>query len=195
MGSVLLVPLTFGVVGCVGNFKEAVRDQAATDFQCNKTEIQLADSKPSAQPTAYLATGCGKEQAYEGGCDFRGCVVEEVPSAEEQQRLADARANQSSAPTADAPSSQGPAAGPQRVSVSIYNACPDTVKLFEGDDPKFGSGRTSSLSHNQTQSFSLKAGDQVWLLDSDGNGVSSLSASPSMARVEVNDSCSGFRPR
>jgi len=183
------------LVGCFGDFKAAVRTRAAQDFQCQASEVELSDTKPYAQPTAYLAKGCGHEQGYEGGCDFGGCLVNKVPTPQEQQRgrdAAEARRAESSPASGEAP---GAGSGNQSLSVEVYNACPDTVKLFQGHDPKFGSGRSGSLSHNQSQRFTLGPGDELWLLDEKGDGISSLSASPSMSRVEINSSCSGFRPR
>lgn len=85
-------------------------------------------------------------------------------------------------------------AAPAVVSIDLHNDCPHDVKLFLGQDPKFGSGTHTSLESNSTESFSLKPGDMIWIEDDSENGISSMSASPGQTNMRVLPSCSGFGP-
>jgi hypothetical protein len=78
------------------------------------------------------------------------------------------------------------------VSVSLRNTCRQTVKLFLGDKPKFGSGTNTSISGNTVTSYSMKEGDMIWIVDDSGNGLSSMSISQASRNVEILESCSGF---
>jgi hypothetical protein len=84
-------------------------------------------------------------------------------------------------------------AGP--VSVTIRSACSQTVKVFYGDKPKFGSGTYSTISSNSVQSHSFREGDQFWIVDDSENGVSSASISSGTRELEINSSCSGISAR
>ncbi len=90
--------------------------------------------------------------------------------------------------------SEAPAA-PKRASFTLHNARPKTVKLFYGKTPKYGSGRTSSLSANTRQSETMNDGEMIWILDESGNGVSSFSASASVREVEITSNCVSFQAR
>ena len=59
------------------------------------------------------------------------------------------------APVASAP------AAPQVVSVTLHNDCSNTVKLFLGEKPKFGSGTNTSLGSNTTTSYQMKPSDMI----------------------------------
>lgn len=63
---------------------------------------------------------------------------------------------------------------PQTVSVDLKNECRETVRLFYGDKPKFGSGTYSTLSSNTRTSKSMQAGDMIWLVDESDNGIGSV---------------------
>jgi hypothetical protein len=93
------------------------------------------------------------------------------------------------APTVAAP----PAAGP--VSVTIRSQCGKTVRVFYGDKPKFGSGTTSTISSNSSQSHSFKPGDQMWIVDDHDNGVSNATVSPTTRELEIGASCTGIVTR
>jgi hypothetical protein len=88
-------------------------------------------------------------------------------------------------------SSSGSSAGP--VSVTLRNSCSSGVKLFYGDNPEFGSGRTDSLSGNSRTSKQLQAGQKVWLVDDRKQGIASATVSSSTREVEV--TCSGINLR
>jgi hypothetical protein len=82
-----------------------------------------------------------------------------------------------------------------RVSFTLRNKCGQTVKLFFGDKPKFGSGTSSTLNSNTSRNESMSAGDMIWIVDDSGNGVSSFTASPGVRDVEIGPGCSGFSAR
>lgn len=100
----------------------------------------------------------------------------------------------SSEPPASAAQSE-PAAAPTTVSVTLINGCPNTVKLFFGDKPKFGSGKYDSLSSNTRLNQTFRPGDQLWIVDDGQNGISSVKIEAGMREVQVTSSCDAFRTR
>jgi len=84
--------------------------------------------------------------------------------------------------------------GPQIDSVSLHNDCPQQVKLFLGEKPKWGSGTSTSIGVNTTQSFTLNPGDKIWIVDANDEGVSSYSGQPGMHSVKITSSCNQFAP-
>lgn len=84
---------------------------------------------------------------------------------------------------------------PKPVSVTLRNTCSETVKIFFGDKPKFGSGRYSSLSSNSSTSHSFMPGDMFWIVDESQNGVSSVTIAESTRTVEVQSGCTGLSAR
>ena len=92
-------------------------------------------------------------------------------------------------PTSNAPSA------PQVVSVTLHNDCSNTVKLFLGEKPKFGSGTNTSLGSNTTTSYQMKPGDMIWITDDSENGLSSTSiGGGSSQSIRIMPSCTGFGP-
>jgi hypothetical protein len=93
-----------------------------------------------------------------------------------------------------APSSEAAAPEPVRpVSVTIRNTCSETVKLFFGDKPKFGSGRYSSIGSNTSTSHSFMPGDMLWIVDDSQEGLSSVTVAEGMRSIEVQGSCTDLR--
>jgi hypothetical protein len=86
-------------------------------------------------------------------------------------------------------------AGPVVVSVTIRSACSQTVRVFYGDKPKFGSGTYSSISSNSVQSKSFQAGDMVWIVDGSDNGVASVTVTDRTREIEVSPSCDSLHER
>lgn len=76
------------------------------------------------------------------------------------------------------------------VSVTIRSRCGNTVHVFYGDKPKYGSGTSSTISSNSVQSHSFRVGDQMWIVDDHENGVSNVQISSSMRELEL--SCTGI---
>ena len=99
------------------------------------------------------------------------------------------RSSSSSSSSSGGSSSQGP------VSVTIRSSCSKTVAVFYGDKPKYGSGTTSSVSTNSVSSHSFRVGDMFWVLDDGGNGVDSVTISPSTRNLEIDGSCTRISGR
>lgn len=123
-------------------------------------------------------------------------LAELARQREEARRQAQAEADAAAAAAAAAaPSSSGgsASAGSSRVTVNLYNNCPNTVKLFFGDNPGFSSGTSTSLSANTSTNYYMDAGDLMWITEG-GKGVSSYSASSNVS-LQITSSCTGFAPR
>jgi len=99
-----------------------------------------------------------------------------------------ARSDQERAARAGASSGGG---GGSTYSLRLHNSCSRTVKLFFGDNPKFGSGTRTSLGSNSTSSYSGGAPKTVWLVDDRDQGISSFVASGSQS-MQITSSCAGF---
>jgi hypothetical protein len=114
--------------------------------------------------------------------------AEAEAAAERAAAAASAAASSSSSSGGGAPAGGGP------VSVRLYNACSETVKLFFGDDPRFGSGTSSQISPNTSTSYSMREGAMIWIVI-DGQPAASYSASPGNRDIQITRSCGGFAPR
>ena len=139
---------------------------------------------------------------------FGGCVIPAAssggggyPASNGGGGYASAPASSSeSAPPPGTSSSSGNAASapaaPQVVSVTLHNDCPNTVKLFLGEKPKFGSGTNTTLGSNTTTSYQMKPGDMIWITDDSENGVSSTSigGGGTFQSIRIMPSCTGFGP-
>ncbi len=90
---------------------------------------------------------------------------------------------------APAPAPPGP------VSVTLRNTCPQTVRLFFGDKPKFGSGRYTTMSSNSVTSYQMQPGDMIWIVDGSDNGISSTSVSEASRNIEITQGCTGMTVR
>ncbi|MCB9760221.1 MAG: hypothetical protein H6739_10335 [Alphaproteobacteria bacterium] len=121
--------------------------------------------------------------------------------AAERQAAADARAASFSTPTTSSPSSSSSSSSsstsstPSTVSVRLKNGCSETVRLFFGDKPKYGSGRYTTLGANNITSESMRPGDMIWIVDSSDNGISSVTVGPGASDVEITSGCAGFTSR
>ena len=82
--------------------------------------------------------------------------------------------------------------GPQIDSVSLHNDCPSTVKLFLGQKPKWGSGTSTTIGSNVTQSFTLKQGDAIWIVDGSDEGIGKYTGQTGMHSVKITASCMQF---
>lgn len=131
-------------------------------------------------PAASSGNGGGGYPANNGGGGYSS-----APSSSESAPPPGSTASASSAP-----------AGPQVVSVTLHNDCPNTVKLFLGEKPKFGSGTNTSLGSNTTTSYQMKPGDMIWITDESENGLSSTSigGSGGSQSIRIMASCTGFGP-
>ena len=109
---------------------------------------------------------------------------------------APASSSESAPPPGSSSSSSSAPAAPQVISVSLHNDCPNTVKLFLGEKPKFGSGTNTSLGSNTTTSYQMKPGDMIWITDDSENGLSSTSigGGNTFQSIRIMPSCTGFGP-
>lgn len=109
---------------------------------------------------------------------------------------APASSSESAPPPGTSTSASSAPAAPQVISVSLHNDCPNTVKLFLGEKPKFGSGTNTSLGSNTTTSYQMKPGDMIWITDDSENGVSSTSigGGGTFQSIRIMPSCTGFGP-
>jgi hypothetical protein len=105
--------------------------------------------------------------------------------AENDRRREEERASRSS--SSGSSSSSGGSQGP--VSVTIRSQCRQTVPVFYGSKPKFGSGTQSSVSYNSVSSKSFRVGDMMWVTDASGNGLSSVTVGPGTRNIEIDSSC------
>jgi hypothetical protein len=132
-------------------------------------------------------------------------------AAERQRRMDEARAaerererarerereheRQMASRQANTSRSSRPQATSSHFSMSLKNECRQTVKLFIGDKPKYGSGTSTSVSSNSINSYSGMGPKTYWIVDSSGNGLSSYTASPGSNSVRILPSCTGFARR
>jgi hypothetical protein len=77
------------------------------------------------------------------------------------------------------------------VTIDIHNDCTDSVPLFLGDKPKFGSGTKTSVSSNSTTSFPRNSDGTltVWIIDDQENGLASVHVTKRMKKIEIGRSC------
>lgn len=145
-------------------------------FTRDISEKELAERKADAERQAEESRRFAEEQRRK----------EEERRREREARREQERNNRGSSSSRSTPS------GPKMVSVSIKNECRQTVKLFYGKKPKFGSGTYSSLGSNTRTSKSMKEGDMIWLVDDKQNGIGAVSISSATRNVEILRSCSGI---
>lgn len=110
----------------------------------------------------------------------------EMRKQEEANRAAEAQSPPAGGGNADKPSGPGP------VSFSMRNSCRETVHLFYGQTPKFGSGHTDQMSGNSVHSESQQPGTMIWIVDDSENGVASFSVSAGIHELEIGPSCTSF---
>lgn len=75
--------------------------------------------------------------------------------------------------------------------VELHNDCTDSVPIFIGDKPRFGSGTKVALSADSTTSIP-RNGDgtvTIWLIDPNDNGLASVHVTKRMKKVEIGRSC------
>jgi hypothetical protein len=99
------------------------------------------------------------------------------------------------APTGEGASESSTPSAPSTVSVTIKNSCGETVKVFFGDKPKFGSGTYSSASENSRSNHSFSPGDQFWIVDDSQNGVANVAVTESTREIEILGSCDRLAAR
>lgn len=176
------------LVGC-GAYEDTVRAKAADEFACPAQRISLKQASGDGQVRTYQAEGCGKTKVYDASCGLLMCSASE--HADVPQGATAAGGPQSAPGTGNDTSSAGPRA-PGLVSITIHNNCANTVKMFEGRDPRNSSGTQTQMSSNEVRNFPMTVGDMLWITDDSGNGLSNLTASQGMSDMKILESCTGF---
>lgn len=127
----------------------------------------------------------------------RLAAEDEARRRDEEARRQEQERQAAAAAASNPPPSGGSSApsGPVVVSVTLRNRCRETVKLFFGDKPKFGSGTYSSLGGNSSTSKQMKEGDMIWVVDDGQNGLSSTTVSSNARTIEITESCTGMTVR
>ena len=92
----------------------------------------------------------------------------------------------------EAPSGGGGAAAPGPVSVDIHSHCPQTVHVFYGDKPKFGSGTYSTIESNSIESHTFNPGEQMWIVDESQNGIAGTSVGPGIHEIDIPETCTSL---
>ncbi|MEO7111468.1 MAG: hypothetical protein ABI183_13600, partial [Polyangiaceae bacterium] len=77
------------------------------------------------------------------------------------------------------------------LTIDVHSDCTDSVPLFLGDKPKFGSGTKTSVSSNSTTSFPRDSDGTltIWIIDDQENGLASVHITKRMKKVEIGRSC------
>ena len=94
-------------------------------------------------------------------------------------------------PASPVPEAAATPSTPIPVSVEIHSDCSKTTRLFIGQKPKYGSGKTTTIGSNTTMSEGRNAdGTQmIWIVDDSDNGLSSAVVTVSTKRVLIDGSC------
>ena len=144
------------------------------------------------------ALGLGTALVSLGGCALLSSMTSSAGSTEAQSAPSSGEPAAPSTSSADAPT-PGPAPTttaapepPKPVSVKLRNGCSETVKVFFGDKPKFGSGTYSSLSSNSSTNHSFMPGDMFWIVDEGQNGLSSVTVAENTREIEVRSGCTSL---
>jgi hypothetical protein len=143
--------------------------------------------------TAYPAIAEATWENYDANVTMLQDIARELQTMKDAERQAQGEtAPPSSVP--GPPAAAAPAAPPSSapIHVTLYNPCPQTVLLFIGKKPKYGSGTSDRIGSNQSFGKSLRQGDMIWIVDSSGNGISAWTASQGVRRLIVTKSCTGF---
>lgn len=175
------------------------RAEAERDLGCAAVELREVPAE-SSEGRAFSAEGCGQVASYEVICSRKNeCAVVRQDELTVSSTPAEpgARSGRQPASSTQPPAGAEPASSSEphargTVSVTLRSSCPETVKVFFGDKPRFSSGRTSSVSGNSRRNESLRVGDTIWLLDSGGDGIASVTVSESTREVEVSRECSAL---
>ena len=134
------------------------------------------------------------------GCAFLSGMTSSAGSASSSSAPASSAPAEdttlTSAPSSEpAPTTAAAPEPPRPVSVKLRNGCSDTVKIFFGDKPKFGSGTYSSLSSNTSTNHSFMPGDMFWIVDEGQNGLSSVTVAENTREIEVQSGCTSLTAR
>ena len=81
---------------------------------------------------------------------------------------------------------------PANVSFTLKNTGGNSVRVFIGTKPKYGSGTTGNISGNSINSMHGTVGDQICIVDGSDNPISCMTISNGMGTVYINKAGTGF---
>lgn len=147
--------------------------------------MKLCLALPSLFVLALGAAGCSALGSYSGMMAQPGAqgAAPGATGAGAPSAANPTTPGSTSSESASASSSSSP------VSVNIRSSCGQTVKVFFGDKPKFGSGTYSTASSNSVSSHSFKSGELFWIVDESENGVASVTVKDGTHEIEILGSC------
>ena len=90
------------------------------------------------------------------------------------------------------PAGGGGAGAPELDSLTLHSDCAATVKLFVGEKPKFGSGTSTTIASNNTQSFTIQAGKSIWIVGASDEGVAEYVGQAGTHRMKIPSTCKEF---
>lgn len=107
--------------------------------------------------------------------------------------------NEPAKPSSEPASTSEPAEkkAPVPVSIEVHSDCPQTLPLFIGEKPGYGSGLKTSISSNSTTSFGRRPdGTQmIWIIDESEKGLASVNVTAETTRVEIDRDCKKITAR
>jgi hypothetical protein len=135
-------------------------------------------------------TGCNQLLAA-GGLGGTGAGSD--PNAQAAGAPAPETQSPAGAPSPESAAASSPST-PVPTTVEVHSDCSKTTRLFIGQKPKFGSGKTTTIGSNTTMSEGRNAdGTQmIWIVDDSDNGLASAVVTVATKKVVVESSCTAF---
>lgn len=171
---------TFDVVA---NWGSAMNERRAHELGSGSFTLQLYTKDITEDELAEMKREQDRQAAEQKRLAAQRRAEDEARRRDDERRAAERRARIGSSSPGRASS------GPTTVSVSIKNTCGETVRVFYGDKPKFGSGTYSRLSSNTRTSKTFRPGDMIWVVDDSQNGLGGATISETTRNVEL--TCAG----
>lgn len=79
-----------------------------------------------------------------------------------------------------------------QIKFNFYNKGAEPVRIFIGDKPKGGSGRVQIIASNGNLAEHARKTERIFLLDKQGNEVTSISVTDSLKQVVIKSTADGF---
>jgi hypothetical protein len=135
----------------------------------------VAEAPPEAESEAEAGSIAAGDEAARGEAM---AVAKELPPA---------------GTPSTAPASKLPPA--EERTVTLRNNCARRVVFYIGKQPGESDGRYMTVGSTNMISPRLRVGDQVWLLDQQQAGLTSVAVSGRTSDIEVAESCAGLTAR
>lgn len=115
------------------------------------------------------------------------------PNAQAAGAPAPESGNAAATPSPESAAASSPST-PVPTTVEVHSDCSKTTRLFIGQKPKFGSGKTTTIGSNTTMSEGRNAdGTQmIWIVDDSDNGLASAVVTVATKKVVVDSSCTAI---